>query len=66
MVVPLAGGVGGLPRPSAALCHQVTTLDRAKLQQRLGMLGAEELGQVIRGILVAVGAPADPGQPEAP
>jgi len=31
-------GVGALRAPSVALCHQVTTLDRAKLSQRLGTL----------------------------
>jgi mRNA-degrading endonuclease toxin of MazEF toxin-antitoxin module len=29
--IPLPQGAGGLDRVSVALCHQVTTLDRAKL-----------------------------------
>src|SRR5437773_2369920 len=36
-------GVAGLTRESVALCHQVTTLDRAKLVQRIGELSATEL-----------------------
>src|SRR5262249_35785396 len=32
--IVLPAGLGGLPRPSIALCHQVTTLDRAKLTER--------------------------------
>jgi len=31
-------GAGGLKRSSIALCHQVTTLDREKLANRLGAL----------------------------
>ncbi|MCP5118625.1 MAG: hypothetical protein GY953_48045, partial [bacterium] len=30
-VVGIPGGVAGLRKPSVAVCHQVTTLDRAKL-----------------------------------
>ncbi|MBN8734069.1 MAG: type II toxin-antitoxin system PemK/MazF family toxin [Acidobacteria bacterium] len=37
-VVPLPAGSCGLPKPSLALCHQVTTLDRAKLTKRIGAL----------------------------
>jgi len=38
--VPLARGWVGLRAPSVALCIQVTTLDRAKLSERLGVLPA--------------------------
>lgn len=34
--VPIRAGVGGLTKDGVALCHQVTTLDRAKLVRRLG------------------------------
>ncbi len=37
-VVPLPAGTAGLPHPSIALCHQVTTLDRRKLVERIGFL----------------------------
>jgi mRNA interferase MazF len=36
--IALAAGAGGLPRAGVALCHQLTTLDRAKLKERLGTL----------------------------
>src|SRR5437867_13190948 len=36
--VGLAPGAGGLPKASVAICHQVTTLDRPKLTQRIGLL----------------------------
>src|SRR5215467_11536975 len=34
-VVDLPAGSGGLSRTSLALCHQVTTLDRAKLTKKI-------------------------------
>jgi hypothetical protein len=34
--VSLSQGAAGLSKDSVALCHQVTTLDRAKLTQRIG------------------------------
>jgi mRNA interferase MazF len=41
--IALPKGAGGLAKPSVALCHQITTLDRAKLSQRLGTLNAAQL-----------------------
>ena len=46
--------VAGLSRESVALCHQVTTLDRAKLVQRIGELSATELSKVEDGIKAAM------------
>jgi len=37
-VVALPSGAAGLPRASVAICHQVTTLDRGKLSERIGHL----------------------------
>ena len=34
-VAEIPAGVGGLPKASLAVCHQVTTLDRAKLTKRM-------------------------------
>ena len=48
--VPLASGVGGLRVPSVALCHQVTTLDRAKLRERLGTLPHDALIELEEGL----------------
>jgi mRNA interferase MazF len=48
--VPLQKGAGGLTQDSVALCHQVTTLDRAKLRKRLGSLTSDELTLVELGL----------------
>jgi mRNA-degrading endonuclease toxin of MazEF toxin-antitoxin module len=52
--VPLATGAGGLRAASVALCHQVTTLDRAKLTERLGMLPRAALTEVEDGLRAAL------------
>lgn len=52
--VPLPSGSGGLDSDSVALCHQVTTLDRAKLSRRLGSLADHELDSVGRGLQIAL------------
>jgi mRNA-degrading endonuclease toxin of MazEF toxin-antitoxin module len=49
----LPQGAAGLSKDSVALCHQVTTLDRAKLTQRIGELNSTELSQVEDGIKAA-------------
>ena len=48
--VLLVRGAAGLPAPSIALCHQVTTLDRAKLTERLGALPADAMRGVEAGL----------------
>lgn len=53
--VLLPAGTAGLPQASVALCHQVTTLDRSKLGERVGALPDDLLRQVERGLLVALG-----------
>ena len=53
--VLLPAGAGGLLQPSVALCHQVTTLDRGKLEEELGTLPDDLLRQVERGLMVALG-----------
>ena len=52
--VPLVGGAGGLRRAGVALCHQVTTLDRAKLTRRLGTLRQDALARVEDGLRAAL------------
>jgi mRNA interferase MazF len=47
-------GTAGLPAASAALCHQVTTLDRAKLVEHIGALPAEQLARLERGLMAAL------------
>jgi mRNA-degrading endonuclease toxin of MazEF toxin-antitoxin module len=52
--VPLVEGAGGLRRAGVALCHQVTTLDRAKLTRRLGTLRPDALARVEDGLRAAL------------
>ena len=52
--VAIRAGAGGLRKASVALCHQVTTLDRAKLVERVGALPSDVLGDVGRGLLIAL------------
>ena len=53
--VPLEPVGNGLTLTSVALCHQITTLDRAKFRQRLGQLTSEELSRVEEGMLIGLG-----------
>jgi mRNA interferase MazF len=53
-VVEIPGGAGGLPKASFAVCHQVTTLDRAKLNKRIGTLTTEVLREVEMGLKAAM------------
>jgi len=53
-VIEIPAGASGLPRESWAVCHQVTTLDRAKLTKRIGTLPAEILRQVELGLKAAM------------
>ncbi len=46
--VPLSKGAGGLTQDSVALCHQITTLDRAKLARQIGSL-PEDLMELVEG-----------------
>lgn len=52
--VPLARGAGGLKHESVAVCHQVTTLDRAKLTRRVGALPRAALDQLALGLKAAL------------
>ena len=52
--VPLAKGAGGLTADSVALCHQVTTLDRAKLTHCTGALNAMDLARTEAGLKAAM------------
>jgi mRNA interferase MazF len=53
-VVRLAGAAAGLPKASFAVCHQVTTLDRAKLTKRVGTLPMEFLREVEAALKAAM------------
>ena len=53
-VVEIPAGSGGLTRASFAVCHQVTTLDRAKLTKRIGILPGDILRDVELGLRAAL------------
>ena len=53
-IVRLPAGVAGLSKASVAICHQVTTLDRAKLTSRIGLLPASHLLDVDGGMRAAL------------
>ncbi len=53
-VVEIPAGAGGLPRTSFAVCHQVTTLDRAKLTNRIGTLPGAILEELAAGLKAAM------------
>jgi mRNA interferase MazF len=53
-VVALPAGTAGLTNDSSAICHQVTTLDRSKLEERLGLLSANILVQIEKALLAAL------------
>ena len=52
--VSLVKGTAGLRKDSIVLCHQVTTLDRAKLTQRIGTLNESDRNQVDAGLKAAI------------
>lgn len=52
--VALGRGAGGLKKPGVALCHQVTTLDRAKLTERVGALAEDLLARIEEGLKAAL------------
>ncbi len=49
----LPGGIGGLKQESVALCHQITTLDRAKLTENIGELSGEWMEKIEEGLKAA-------------
>jgi mRNA interferase MazF len=53
-VIELAAGTAGLVKTSFAVCHQVTTVDRAKLTKRVGSLPAASLREVDDGLKAAL------------
>jgi len=52
--VLLTANSAGLKKTSVALCHQVTTLDRAKLEKRVGALTQELMQKADSGIKAAL------------
>jgi mRNA interferase MazF len=54
VTVPLKKGEGGLPHPSMVNLAQLLTIDRARLQRRVGMLSAERIALVDAAIRVSL------------
>ena len=48
--IAIPAGEAGLDKPGIALCHQITTLDRAKIGKRIGELSPAMLAQVDDGL----------------
>jgi mRNA interferase MazF len=53
--VRLRKGEAGLPRPSVVNASQIRTVDRARLGERIGALGAERMRQVLVGLALCIG-----------
>ena len=53
--VSLPPGTGGLKQESVGLCHQITTLDRSKLSQKIGEIDHATLNRIEAGIKAATG-----------
>ena len=53
-VVEIPAGAAGLARMSFGICHQMTTLDRAKLTGRIGTLPADVLQEVASALKAAM------------
>lgn len=56
-IVLLPAGAGGLTQDSFALCHQITTLDRAKLSRFIGTLDPILLVQIDAALKTALQLP---------
>jgi mRNA interferase MazF len=53
-VVEISAGTAGLPKTSFAVCHQVTTLDRAKLTRGIGTLPPGALHEIEEALKAAL------------
>jgi mRNA interferase MazF len=52
--VEIPAGAAGLQKAGFALCHQVTTLDRAKLIKRIGVMPGELLSELAEALKAAM------------
>lgn len=52
--VPIPGGAGGLSQDGVALCHQITTIDRSKVHERLGRLPRALMVAIEGGVRAAL------------
>jgi mRNA-degrading endonuclease toxin of MazEF toxin-antitoxin module len=52
--VEIPRGEGGVPVASVAKCGEIYTLLKSRLEQRVGMLRAEKMGEIDRALAVAL------------
>jgi mRNA interferase MazF len=53
-VIDIPKSIGGLPKDSVVLCHQITTLDRTKLTERIGALPSGVMHHIEEGVKAAL------------
>jgi mRNA interferase MazF len=53
-IAELPRGAAGLAKGGVAVCHQITTIDRAKLAKRIGTLAPETMRAVEEGLKAAL------------
>jgi mRNA interferase MazF len=53
--VRLRKGEAGLPRSSVVNVTQLRTVDRDRLDERIGSLGPERIQEVLRGVVIVFG-----------
>jgi mRNA interferase MazF len=53
--VRLPRGEAGLPRASVVNISQIRTIDRARLEERVGVLGAGKMREVLEGLTLLLG-----------
>jgi len=53
--IRLRGGEGGLPRASVVNVSQIRTVDRTRLADRVGVLGASRVRDVLKGLTLLLG-----------
>ena len=53
--VPLRRGEAGLPRASVVNVSQIRTIDRTRLVDRVGVLGAGKMREVLKGLALLLG-----------
>lgn len=58
--VRLRRGEAGLPRASVVNVSQIRTIDRVRLAERVGALGADRMREVLEGLALLLGTDALP------
>lgn len=53
--VRLRRGEAGLPRASVVNVSQIRTIDRARLEERVGVLGAGKMREILKGLALLLG-----------